>query len=588
MGGLVASTLDIADTDFLAGKYTFANGGSAGSVVNLGTINAAQGGYVALLAPDVSNQGVITAKLGTVALAGGNQVTLDTAGDGLIKVTVDQGAVNALAENKGLIQAQGGLVYLGAKNAGDLAATVVNNTGIIEANSLVEHDGKIMLIGGSNGGVVANTGTLDTTGTSTGGSIELSGSSFDVQGFGTSIKTGNILIDPADIIINHQTTDTGLLGTTISDLAIENVLNGNTNVTIQASSSITVLNLATGGGSGVLQWGTANSLTLQLASAVSNGNISFGQNTNEVKSTGGGSIVIDASASSGGALQNLAKLTTNGGNVTLLADSGGIDIHNSINIGTGTLTATASNGGNITQNLGTITAGTLNISATGTNATVTTVGGTNINTTGSDTITSGSGGVSLGGILTSTATGSAVSVNGGSGGITLVTGGGLTANSGSTTLDTTGTLSIGAAVNGNGQTINLNNMANMAITAAVSAGAAGTINISGGNAAGIGIGGPATTASYTNNIDASSVGQMTANTLNIGSTSHTGVIGIGTFSIPSTITNINIINSARQHHSGWRNRLNRWCQQLQSQHHHRQRRRHRRFAEPALCYAVHR
>ncbi|PPD16909.1 MAG: hypothetical protein CTY27_05060, partial [Methylotenera sp.] len=75
VGGLLASTLNIADDDFIGGKYQFT--GSNGSVINLGAITASQGGYVAMLAPEVRNEGVISAMQGTVALAAGNAITLD-------------------------------------------------------------------------------------------------------------------------------------------------------------------------------------------------------------------------------------------------------------------------------------------------------------------------------------------------------------------------------------------------------------------------------------------------------------------------------------------------------------------------------
>ncbi|MDP2834178.1 MAG: filamentous hemagglutinin N-terminal domain-containing protein [Pseudomonadota bacterium] len=175
VGGLVAATLDISDADFLAGRRIFGNGGASGVVINLGEIRAADHGYVALLAPQVRNEGVIVARLGSVALAAGNKVTLDTAGDGLLKVVVDEAAVNALAENKGLIRADGGLVYLGAKSAGDVMATVVNNSGVVEAKGLIERDGKIMLVGGE-AGVVANSGRLDvSSATGHGGTVEVLG-----------------------------------------------------------------------------------------------------------------------------------------------------------------------------------------------------------------------------------------------------------------------------------------------------------------------------------------------------------------------------------------------------------------------------
>jgi filamentous hemagglutinin family protein len=177
VGGLVASTLDISDTDFLGGRYVFSRAGAAGSIINQGTLNAAQGGYIALLAPEVRNEGVITARLGSVALAAGNQVTLDFAGDRLVSLAVDQAAVNALVENRHLIQADGGNVILAARSAGDLAATVVNNTGLIQATSVSRQNGVIRLEGLGTG-VVASSGTIDASGRGageTGGTVKLLG-----------------------------------------------------------------------------------------------------------------------------------------------------------------------------------------------------------------------------------------------------------------------------------------------------------------------------------------------------------------------------------------------------------------------------
>ncbi|MBW8302838.1 MAG: filamentous hemagglutinin N-terminal domain-containing protein, partial [Brevundimonas sp.] len=78
VGGLVASTLDMTDADFMAGNYRF-SGGGGGAVLNQGTI-IANGGYVALLGGHVSNEGLIQASLGTIALASGEAITLDVAG----------------------------------------------------------------------------------------------------------------------------------------------------------------------------------------------------------------------------------------------------------------------------------------------------------------------------------------------------------------------------------------------------------------------------------------------------------------------------------------------------------------------------
>ena len=87
VGGLVASTLDISNQDFMAQNYSF-SGSSSASVVNQGRIHASDGGSVALLGKMVSNDGVIIAKLGTVAMASGDKITLNFAGNSLLDVTI--------------------------------------------------------------------------------------------------------------------------------------------------------------------------------------------------------------------------------------------------------------------------------------------------------------------------------------------------------------------------------------------------------------------------------------------------------------------------------------------------------------------
>ncbi|HYA46200.1 MAG TPA: filamentous hemagglutinin N-terminal domain-containing protein, partial [Burkholderiales bacterium] len=166
VGGLVASTLNLSDADFLAGRYTFSKAPGAGAVLNQGTITAASGGYVALIAPQVANDGVINAQLGTVTLAAGEQVTLNLSGRSLVSIAVDRGALDALASNRQLISADGGQVFLSARSADALARSVVNNTGIIQANTITSTNGVIRL----EGGTVTNSGTISATG---GGRIAL-------------------------------------------------------------------------------------------------------------------------------------------------------------------------------------------------------------------------------------------------------------------------------------------------------------------------------------------------------------------------------------------------------------------------------
>ena len=179
--GLVASTLDISDADFDAGRFVFSGNGGSGSVINMGTLTAAQGGYVALLGRSVSNQGVIVATKGTVALGSGEKISLNFNGDSLVSLSIDEGTLGALVENKGAIQADGGTVILTAKAADDLLGSQVNNTGIVQARTMDDLKGRIALR--ADGGTVDVGGTLDASSPATGrgGTVETSGRSVRVS-----------------------------------------------------------------------------------------------------------------------------------------------------------------------------------------------------------------------------------------------------------------------------------------------------------------------------------------------------------------------------------------------------------------------
>lgn len=170
VGGLVASTQNISTADFMAGKSTF-SGNSTASVENQGTIKTADGGYVALIAARIVNSGQITAPQGQVLMGAGNTVTLDMGGP--VKLQVTEGALNSAIEQSGGIRADGGVVYLTAKSASNLAASVINHSGITQAQSLsLGKDGQIAL----TADIVSHTGTLDASGiadNTSGGTIQL-------------------------------------------------------------------------------------------------------------------------------------------------------------------------------------------------------------------------------------------------------------------------------------------------------------------------------------------------------------------------------------------------------------------------------
>jgi filamentous hemagglutinin family protein len=208
VGGLVASTLNLNESTLGDSSRTF-SGPGAGSVVNEGMISASAGSTVALLGNLVSNTGVISAQLGTVALGAGSAATLTFRGTRLVSMQVDQSVLNSQAANGGLLRADGGQVLMTAGAQQALLASVVNNSGVIEARTLENHGGTITLLGGMSAGTVLVGGTLDASAASggNGGSIDTSAAHVEIAA-SAKVTTaaalglaGSWLIDPVDFTI---------------------------------------------------------------------------------------------------------------------------------------------------------------------------------------------------------------------------------------------------------------------------------------------------------------------------------------------------------------------------------------------------
>src|SRR4051794_34846930 len=156
--GFLATTSDIRNQDCMAGRFNFnIPGRPDASIVNMGTITATNGGFAALVAPGVRNSGTITATLGTVTLASGNTFNLDFYGDRLVQLGVgDEIAshvkdvatgqtLKSLVTNEGTLKANGGRVELTAAAARQVVDSVINTSGVVEANSIGTKGGQIVL-----------------------------------------------------------------------------------------------------------------------------------------------------------------------------------------------------------------------------------------------------------------------------------------------------------------------------------------------------------------------------------------------------------------------------------------------------------
>ncbi|HEX8544779.1 MAG TPA: filamentous hemagglutinin N-terminal domain-containing protein [Pseudomonas sp.] len=332
VGGLVGSTRNISDSDFMAGKYNF-EGTGAGSVVNHGSINA-NGGSVALLGANVSNQGVIQAQLGTVALAAGNAFTLDVAGDGLLNVAVNKGAVDALVQNGGLIQADGGRVLMTAQSANSLLPSTVNNTGVVRAQTIENRNGTIMLMGDMQSGTVNVAGTLDASAPNggSGGFVETSAAHVNVAE-GSRIttlapngKTGTWLIDPLDFVISSSGNISG--NTLSTNLQTNNV--SYTNAPGAGNGDILVQEPVTWTAPTTLTLSANRDVVLQAAITTTGGNLQLiaGRDVNQnaaISATGGGGGG-DITMVAGRNVNVNAMFTSTNGNVLLVGANDGTGV----------------------------------------------------------------------------------------------------------------------------------------------------------------------------------------------------------------------------------------------------------------------
>ncbi|EBW6853455.1 hypothetical protein DP723_17120, partial [Salmonella enterica subsp. enterica serovar Braenderup] len=189
--GMVASTKNISNEDFMAGRYTFSGGSQPGAeIVNQGSLTTTKGGYIVLAADRVRNQGEIRTPGGRVVLAAADRVTLQLDNTGLTAVSVNGSVVNALAENRGLISATNGQVYLTARGKDMLLNTVVNNSGTVEAKGLSERGGEIVLDGGDSGVVSQSGMLLADSDSGRGGKITLEGQNIHLAGGSLISATG--------------------------------------------------------------------------------------------------------------------------------------------------------------------------------------------------------------------------------------------------------------------------------------------------------------------------------------------------------------------------------------------------------------
>jgi filamentous hemagglutinin family protein len=276
--GFISTTKNITDQNYLDSNYIF-EGDSKASIINLGTIDT-QNAYTALLAKDVINQGIIKANLGVVHLASGDKFRLNINGNSLISLIIEKGMIEGLVDNQNLVIANAGEVYMTTKAVDEVLSSVVSNSGKIQANSIEEKDGKVILF--AHGGSGNYSGVIEVKD----GFVETSGAKIDIDE-DLKVYANKWLIDPVDFTIAASGGD--MTGATLSNNL------ANTNIEIQSTNG------ATDGDGNIyvndtITWSSGNTLTLNAQRDI------FINQSIDASSGSGGKLVVkygQDSASSG-------------------------------------------------------------------------------------------------------------------------------------------------------------------------------------------------------------------------------------------------------------------------------------------------
>ncbi len=335
VAGLVASTLNLSNQDFLAGRLNFTPSQLASKMENQGVITTPSGGSVYLVGSNVTNSGIVNSLQGDVILAAGQSVKIfDSSTPG---VRVELTASDNTAVNLGEILAQSGQVGIyGAalRNSGVISADqVVRNAGgkiILRATQDVTLDPSSQLsANGEQGGTImvqSNTGTLLASGTLD--ARGTAGTGGDVQLLGNRIGLIAVSVDASGSTGGGAVLAGG-------DYQGKNLLVQNAQVTYVSSDSSIKANATTSGNGGkVIVW--ANDFTRFLGQVSARGGV-LGGNGGFTEISGKNNLVfsgyVDLHASNGRAgtlLLDPNNLTIQAAAPDVAGNSTGLDLNAAI------------------------------------------------------------------------------------------------------------------------------------------------------------------------------------------------------------------------------------------------------------------
>ena len=286
VGGFVASSAAVLPPPAAAGGFwSYQGPPPTAKIINYGEIKARSGGSVFLIADGIENHGLVSAPDGRLGLYAGKKVLLSDRPDGRgLSATVD--LPTGTVDNSGKLIADAGEIALRAQ--------VVNQNGLIQANSARQQHGVIELVASdavnlgqnsllrANGdaAAVSDAGQItirsartfaDTPGSAieakggglggSGGSVEISAVSIagvDSQLDGSALpgwSGGRLLFDPYNIVLSSSTGRTTPAGTVNSTdppatgtltLNVNSAFAGFSQILLQAAHDISLGNNAAG------------------------------------------------------------------------------------------------------------------------------------------------------------------------------------------------------------------------------------------------------------------------------------------------------------------------------------------------------
>lgn len=277
-GFIATSAMTFPPAEIGGGMWTYQGPPPAASIVNYGQIKVSDGGSLFMIAEKIENHGILSAPDGTLGLYAGKSVLISERPDGrglCATVTLPEGSI----DNTGKLIADGGTIALRAQ--------VVNQNGLIQANSVRNQNGVIELVAsdtvnlGPNSLLQANGDTssssdggqimIKSAGTfvddpssrievrggaagGNGGSVEISATSMTTvnsQLDGTAQagwRGGRLLLDPYDIILGNSGSDSAGSGTinagdspgSTLQLNVNSAFIGFSQITLQAMHDISL------------------------------------------------------------------------------------------------------------------------------------------------------------------------------------------------------------------------------------------------------------------------------------------------------------------------------------------------------------